>query len=466
MQEIESDITIIGGGPGGYVTAIQAAQNGAKVVLLEKDTIGGTCLNRGCIPTKALVHSAKVFKTMLQAEEYGCRADNIVVDMEKVIMRKDKIVNQLVQGILYLFKKHKIKLISGRGELKDNNTVCMKKDSEEKLINSRKIIIATGSKPAELPIPGLNLPGVINSREALDMTELPEKLLIIGAGVIGMEFAFIFNNLGVDVTVLESLDNILVNCDKDIMRRISRIAVKSGITLHTSSRVEEISKSENNHCVIVFDSKGKKKTLTVDKVLVAVGRVPYLEGLGIEKIGIQLNEDGRGIRVNDKMQTNIPNIYAIGDVTNKVQLAHVASHQGLIAVKNALGGVQEMDYGVIPNAIFTDPEIAEVGISEEEAYEMALDIEVSKFPFSANGKALTMGESEGFTKLISEKKSRKIIGGSIIGVNATDLIAEVALAIKNGLTVESITETIHAHPTTSEVIYEAALGLSGGAIHI
>ncbi|NLM96329.1 MAG: dihydrolipoyl dehydrogenase [Halanaerobiaceae bacterium] len=466
MQEMVSDLVIIGGGPGGYVAAIQAAKMGAEVVLVEKDRVGGTCLNHGCIPTKAFVHSAKVYKAMRRAEEYGCRAENIALDMEKVVMRKDRIVDQLVQGILYLLKKNRVKLLNGRGELLDNNTVSVEKDGEEIIIKSEKIIIATGSRSASLSIPGMNLPEVMDSRDALEMTELPERLLIIGAGVIGMEFAFIFNNFGVDVTVIEYLDRILVNTDKDISRRIKSIAQKGGIKIYTSSRVEEISKGPDRGCLVRFDSKGKKEELTANRVLVATGRVPCLEGLGIENTGIELNDDGRGIRVDERMETNVPGVYAIGDVTNRVQLAHVASYQGMVTAKNALGGDLKMDYRIIPNAIFTDPEIAETGISEEEAGKRGLEVEVSRFPFSANGKALTMGETEGFVKLVSEKKSRRLIGASILGVNATDLIAELALAIRNGLNVEAITDTIHAHPTTAEVIFEAALGLSGEAIHL
>lgn len=464
-NKIESDITIIGGGPGGYVAAIQAAKLGAKVVLVEKDTLGGTCLNRGCIPTKSLVRSAEIYKNLKEAEEFGCHAENVNLDIKKVIIRKNNVVNQLVQGIHYLLSKHKVQVISGTGKIQDKETVYVKKGMEEIIIKTKNIIIATGSKTSKLPIPGIDIENVIYSNEALELKELPNKLVIVGGGVIGMEFAFIFANFGVEVTVIEYLDEVLANLDRDITKEISRIAADKGIKIYTGSKVEEIIKSEDGQCIVSFTKDGEKKYVTTEKVLMAIGRVPYFDGLDIEKLGIELNDNGKGIKVNDKMETNIPGIYAIGDVTNKIQLAHVASHQGIIAVKNIMGKTCEMDYNCVPSAIFTDPEIAVVGVNEKTAEKEGIEIEVGKFPFVANGKALTLGESEGFIKIIKEKATGKIIGGAIIGPHATDLIAEITLAIKNGLTAEQIVETIHAHPTTAEVIHEAALAVEGGAIH-
>lgn len=464
-EELDSDITIIGAGPGGYVAAIQASKLGAKVVLIEKETVGGTCLNRGCIPTKALVRSAEIYKNLKEADQFGCHAENISVDMKKVISRKNNVVNQLVQGIHYLLDQHNVKVISGSGEVLDKETVYVKKGNLETVIKSKNIIIATGSKILKLPIPGLDLENVLNSDTALDLKELPKRLVIIGGGVIGMEFAFIYANFGVDVTIVEYVNEVLATCDSDICNEISQIAKSKGIKLYTGSKVEEIIKSENGQCIVAFNFDGERKYITTDKVLVAVGREPSLDGLGIENLEIEMNENGRGIKVNEKLQTSIPNVYAIGDVTNKVLLAHVASHQGMIAVKNILGKDCLMDYGTIPSVIFTDPEIAMVGIGEKAAADQGLEIKIGKFPFAANGKALTMGETAGFIKLISEKETGRIIGGSIMGPHATDLIAEITLAIKNQLTAEDIIETIHAHPTTAEVAHEAALSLEGGAIH-
>ncbi|QEK11373.1 dihydrolipoyl dehydrogenase [Crassaminicella thermophila] len=464
-QELESDITIIGGGPGGYVAAIAAAKLGAKVVLVEKEKLGGTCLNWGCIPTKSLVRSAEVYKNLKEADTYGLSAENISVNMKKIVERKNNIVNQLVQGISYLLEKNHVTVINGMGEILDHETVSVKNKKIEATIKSKNIIIATGSTSSSLPIPGIDLENVITSKEALDLNTLPDKLAIVGGGVIGMEFAFIYANLGVDVSVIEFLDNILASLDDDVCTEISQIAKDMGIKLYTSSKLASIIESEDGECIVSFHKDNKLKFITADKVLMAVGRKPVFEGIDIEKLGIELTENKKGIKVNEKLQTNIPNIYAIGDVTNKIQLAHVASHQGIVAVKNILGKDLQMDYTVIPSAIFTDPEIAMVGIGEKMAHEKGIEIEVGKFPFAANGKALTLGENKGFVKIIKEKSTNKVIGATIIGPHATDLIAEIALAIKNELTIEQIAETIHAHPTTAESIHEAVLATEGGAIH-
>ncbi len=379
--------------------------------------------------------------------------------MKKVITRKKDVVNQLVQGIKYLLDQNKVKVINGTGEILDKETVYVKNGNSETFINSKNIIIATGSKISKLPIPGLDLKNVINSDQALELNELPKQLVIIGGGVIGMEFAFIYANFGVDVTIIEYVNEVLAACDSDICHEINQIAESKGIKIYTGSKVEEIIKSENDQCIVAFNLNGERKYVTTDKVLVAVGREPSMDGINVEKLGIELNENARGIKVNDNMQTNIPNIYAIGDVTNRVLLAHVASHQGMVAVKNIFGEDCKMDYSAVPSVIFTDPEIAIVGIGEKQATNQGLEFKVGMFPFAANGKALTMGENAGFIKLISDKTTNKIIGGSIIGPHATDLIAEVTLAVKNQLTAEDIIETIHAHPTTAEVAHEAALAL-------
>lgn len=464
-QELQADITIIGGGPGGYVAAIQAAKLGAKVVLVEKENVGGTCLNWGCIPTKSLVRSAQVFKELSSANEYGICAENVSVNMKEVISRKNNVVKQLVQGIEYLLDKNDIKLVRGFGEIIDSETVFIKDKKVETTIRTKNIIIATGSETAIIPIPGVDLKNVITSKEALELEKLPEKIVIVGGGVIGMEFAFIYANLGVDVSVIEFFDNILAVLDDDVCGEISQIAKNLGIKLYTGSKVESIKESEDGKCIVEFAKDGKQKYITTDKVLMAIGRQPVVDQNIIENLGIELNENKKGIKVNEKLQTNIPNVFAIGDVTNKIMLAHVASHQGIIAVKNILGKSIEMEYDAVPSAIFTDPEIAVVGVCEKEARKQGIDVEVGKFPFAANGKALTLGENKGFVKIIKEKATGKIIGGTIIGPHATDLIAEITLAVRNGLTAEQIIETIHAHPTTAESIHEATLASEGGALH-
>lgn len=464
-QELESDIAIIGGGPGGYVAAIQAAKMGAKVVLIEKESLGGTCLNRGCIPTKALVSSAKVYKNLKEASNFGCCAENVSADIKKIIDRKNHTVSLLVDGIKYILDKHNVKVINGFGKIKDERTVFVKEGLKEITIKTKNIIIATGSKTVTLPIPGADLENVLDSDEILQIQKLPKKLVIVGGGVIGMEFAFIFSSFGVEVTVIEFLDNVLSSCDDDIIDEITEIAADQGIKIFTGSKVEEIIQGEGGEHIVKFSKANSNKYISADKVLMAVGRKPFFGGLELDSLGIKLEDRDNGIEVNKKMQTNIPNIYAIGDVTNKILLAHVASHQGIIAVKNIMGKSTIVDYNIVPSAIFTDPEIAMVGVSEKIAKEQGIDINVGKFPFGANGKALIMGENRGFVKIIEDKTTGKIIGGAIIGPQATDLIAELALAIKNSLSSKQIVDTIHAHPTTAEAVFEAALDLNGGALH-
>jgi len=464
-HQMECDITIVGGGPGGYVAAIHAAKLGAKVILIEKEKLGGTCLNRGCIPTKTLVRSAQVFDTLKRAEEFGCYAENIGINIEKVIARKDKVVAELVQGIVYLMDKNKVKVVNGIAEILDNETIIVKSNIQEVTIKTKNIIIATGSKSAVVQLKGIENKNIINSTDALSLKEVPKNLVIVGGGVIGMEFAYIFASFGAKVSVVEFMDQCLINCDDDICEENKKSAAKRGIKLYTTAKVEEICEAENNECIVHFIQDGKDKYITANKVLLSVGRNPYIDGLGLEKVGIELNQNKKGIMVNSKMQTNVSNIYAIGDVTNIMLLAHAASHQGIVAVNNIMGKSCDMDYTAVPSAIFTDPEIAMVGIGEKVAKLQGIEVEVGRFPFSANGKAKCYGESNGFIKIIRDKNTYKLIGASIVGLHATELIAELTLAIKNNLSAEAITETIHSHPTTAEVIHEAALSLEGGAIH-
>ncbi|MEL5865379.1 FAD-dependent oxidoreductase [Clostridium cochlearium] len=309
-SELECDIAILGAGPGGYVAAIQAAKLGAKVVLIEKDKVGGTCLNRGCIPTKAFVRSSEVYSNIKNSEEYGIGLQNPSIDIKKVVSRKDNIVDKLVGGIHYLIEKHNIKLISGDGKLVDKNTIEIK----DSLVKAKNIVIASGSKPSILPIKGCDLKQVITSEEALDLKELPKKIAIIGGGVIGMEFAFIYANIGVEVSVVEYFDNILSMLDEDVIKEITEIGKEKGIRFYTSSKVEEILEDENEGCIVKFTNKNEEKFIFCDKVLMSVGRQPYMENMGIEELGIELNQNKRGIKVNEKMETNIPNVYAIGDV--------------------------------------------------------------------------------------------------------------------------------------------------------
>lgn len=465
IKKIEADIAIIGGGPGGYVAAIKAAKMGVKVVLVEKESLGGTCLNWGCIPTKALVRSAELFDNLKEIEDYGLSIDRYQVNMPKVIKRKSDIVQRLVEGIHSLIEKNAITLIKGSGTFEDKNTVVVEGKDKITRVCSKDIIIATGSETTRLEIPGSYLKGVLDSKELLDLVVLPESLVIIGGGVIGMEFAFIYASFGVQVTVIEYCNDILPMLDEDVIKEIRSAAEKKGIQFFTKSEVKEICETSAEQCLVRFEKQGKIEELTTDKVLMAVGRKPFIEGLQLEKAGVKTKGKCDEIEVNTRMQTTTENIYAIGDVTNIIQLAHVASHQGIVAVENILNEAINMDYAAVPSAIFTHPEIASVGLTEKEALKQGLDVEVGKFPFAANGKALAMGDERGFIKIVKVKKTGKIVGATIIGINAADLIAVLTLAIKNGLTTEQIIETIFAHPTTAEVIHEGVLSVEGGALH-
>ncbi|MFW6266028.1 MAG: dihydrolipoyl dehydrogenase [Halanaerobiales bacterium] len=463
MQK-KNDITIIGGGPGGYVAAIKAAQLGAKVVLVEKDKVGGTCLNIGCIPTKALVHSAELFENMKNAKNFGVRAENVSLDMDRVMKNKKQVVNRLVRGVEQLLKANQVSVVQGKGILEDEHTVKIERDDGTARVESNNIIIATGSNVSTLPVPGNELPGVINSTQALDLKKLPGSMIIVGGGYIGMEFAFIFNNFGVDVTVVEFLHNILSNTDVEVRKEVEKIARRKGINILTDSKVEEIEKS-NGKLSVIYSQDGQNDKIAGEKVLISVGREPNLTGIKHKELGIKLDENERGIKVNKKMQTSVPHIYAIGDVTDQIQLAHVASHQGVIAAKNIMGEECEIDYKAVPSVIFTSPEIASVGLSKQEAEEKGYNIEIGEFPYRANGKAVIMGARHGFVKLVQDKDSGRIIGGSILGIHASDLITELTLAVEQGLTAKEIAESIHVHPTISESIHEAALELTTGAIH-
>lgn len=464
-EDIKADLLVIGGGPGGYVAAIYAAKKGLNTVLVEREKLGGTCLNVGCIPTKALVKSSEVYKEALLGEEFGFEIENIKVNMNKVIDRKDKIRENLVSGIDYLLSKNNVRVIKGDASFLDDKIIVAKRGKDEYKIEAKNIIIATGSKISKINIKGIDLPFVLNSKSALDNKNLPKSITIIGGGVIGMEFAFIYSNFGVKVNVVEYMDRLLTMVDDDISEEIKNIAKLNGINIYTSSKVTKIEESENGAAIVFFENEGKEKYLISENVLVAIGREPNMDGLNIEKTGIELNERGKGIKVDNTLKTNVPGIYAIGDVNNKMQLAHVASHQGIIAVDNILSEDKEMKYDCVPNVIFTAPEIASVGLTERECIEKKINIKVSKFPFSANGKALTMGESRGFIKIIKDIDNNKIVGASIIGADASSLISTLTVIIKNNIKDNDIADTIFAHPTTGEVIHEAALGLSIGALH-
>ena len=462
MSEI--DVVIIGGGPGGYVAAIKAAHLGLKAVLVEKDKLGGVCLNRGCIPTKALVSTAELLNHLQRAEEFGIQVKDYSFDFPAIMKRKDLITRRLSSGVEQLMKANQVRIVRGEGQILEPGTVeILDTDGQKEIIKSKNIIIATGSSAMKLPLPGIDSEGVITSDEALSLSELPSRMIIIGGGVVGIEFAGIFRALGVEVTVVEMLPRILLPIDEEIARRLTMNLKKKGIEILTDCKVKEIKKNNQNLEVLVSTSEGEKK-LETEKVLLAAGRVPELGNIDVQGLDIEL--DGRAIKVDEKMRTNIFGIYAVGDVVGKIMLAHVASREGIVAVENISGKEVLMDYKVVPNCVFSMPEVASVGLTEEEARKEIDNIKVSKFPFMANGKALGMGETEGMVKIIADGDTLELLGLHILGAHASDLIAEGTLALSMEATAEEIINTIHAHPTLAEAIAEAAEGITGKPIHL
>ncbi len=456
------DIVIIGGGPGGYTAAIFAAKKGKKVVLIEREKLGGTCLNVGCIPTKALIHSASVYSEIQNAEEFGIKVTDVKIDWEQIQENKNSIVSSLTNGIKGLLKHNKIDVVFGEAELMDVNTISVINGEGKKQLMAENIIIATGSKAIIPNIPGSDLTDTITSTEALSLEKIPDRLVIVGGGVIGTEMGYIYNGLGVEVTIIEMLPKILGNMDEECSEFMANELQKKGIRIAANSKVISFEKGRNG-ITVKYQQENEIKEIQADKVLMSIGRSPNLEVA--EKINLKV--DHKGIIVNNDLRTQIPNIYAIGDVTGKIQLAHVAAHQGIIAVKNILGENKKMRYDIVPSCIYTNPEMASIGLTEEEAnkkYKQLMNISI--FPYSHNGKSLTLGNTKGFIKIISEKKHNQVIGVHIIGPYATEMIGEAGLAIQLECTSEEIASTIHAHPTLSEAFMEAAAGIVDEAIHI
>ncbi len=463
MNEV-IDIAIIGGGPGGYVAAIKAAHLDLKVVVMEKDKLGGVCLNRGCIPTKALVSTAELLNHFQRGGEFGIQVKDYSIDFPAIMKRKDLITQRLSSGVGQLMKANQVRVVRGEGQIVEPGKVQVTDSTGQKeIIETKNIIIATGSSVMKLPIPGIDSKGVITSDEALFLSELPSKILIIGGGVVGIEFAGIFRALGVEVTVVEMLPRILLPIDEEIARRLTQLLKRKGIEILTDCKVKEIKNNDRNLEVLVSTPDGEKK-LEAEKVLSAAGRVPELGNIDVQRLGIEL--DGKAIKVDEKMRTNIPGIYAVGDVVGKVMLAHVASREGMIAVENIAGKDVLMDYKVIPNCVFSMPEVASVGLTEEEAGKENNNIKVSKFPYMANGKAQGMGEAEGMVKIIADSDTLELLGVHILGAHASDLIAEGTLALSMKATASDIVNTVHAHPTLAETVAEAAEGILGKPIHM
>jgi len=457
----EFDIAIIGAGPGGYVAAIRAAQLGAKVALVERERVGGVCLNWGCIPTKAMVSSIEMLLDIERAEEYGVLVSEPAFDFERMMERAGKVVERLVSGVETLLEAHKVEVINGVGELISSNRIRASGETYREL-KANAVIIATGSVATKPPVPGLDLPGVVTSREIFALKEAPEELVIVGGGVIGIEFAGIFNALGSKVTIIEMLPSILHTVDEELARRFHQELRRQGVQIHTGSPLKEIRQGQDG-LEVVYDRKDGEGVVSAELVLMSTGRIPYTEGLNLESVGVKL--DGSAIEVDEHMATNVPGIYAIGDVVGGYMLAHVASREGEVAVEHALGKASAIDYRALPNCVFAMPEIAGVGLLEQEAKEQGIAYSKSRFPFTASGRALAMGDTTGLVKMICEQETKKVLGLHIMGPHASDLIAEGALAIQLGATAEDIARTIHAHPTLPEAVMEAAMGQGEGPIH-
>jgi len=454
----QKDIVVIGGGPAGYVAAIHASHLGANVALIEKDKLGGTCLNRGCIPTKALARSAEVLLEARAANDFGIEAHGVKANLARIVSRKNEIVNQLVSSVEQLMKANKISVYRGVGRILSPHLVRV--NDEE--IATRRVIIASGSQSTPLRIPGADQPGVLSTDDILNLTELPESLVVIGGSYAGVEFASIFNALGTKVTIVKRRPLRLEPVDEEIGRRFAQTLSQQGIGLRVGAAVKAI-RGKGSVLRVIWDTPGGEQWVEAQMVLMATGRAPYTEGLGLSELGIHI-KDG-AIQVNQYLETNIKDVYAIGDVLGKHMLAHVASYEGEVAVENALGRPRRADYRAVPSCIFAQPEIAGVGITEKDATDAGIPHKVSKFPFRACGRAITLGETSGMVKMICHARDGKVLGMHIMGPHASDLIAEGTLAVRLGLTAKDIAHTIHAHPTLPEAVHEAAMAQLDGAIH-
>lgn len=455
----EYDLAVIGGGPGGYVAAIRGAQRGARVCLVESDAVGGTCLNRGCIPTKALYSSARLLRVLREADSHGIRLGAPVFDFAAAVDRKDGIVSQLVDGVAQLLKGNGVELYHGRGFVEGPGRVGIRGQGAVGHLCTKAVILATGGRP--LVPEGFAPDGknVLTSDEFLAIKDLPKSLLIVGGGYIGCEFAGIFSTFGVAVTIVEQLPTLLAHSDRQAVREVEKSFRAAGVKVHLDTAVSDVeSRSDGVHVRL---SNGE--ALQVEKILLSVGRRPNSEGLGLEELGARMERGA--VAVDEGMRTGVDGIYAIGDLTGGRQLAHVASYQAEVAVENALGGLARVDYRVVPSIVFTDPEIAQVGLTEEQCREQGLAYQVGRFAYLASGKALCEGEVRGTVKVLAGKDDRRILGVTIVGVEASALVAEAALAMKRNLTAHEWAEGIRAHPSLPEMIKEAAEDVSGVAVH-
>jgi len=461
------DLVVIGGGPGGYVCAIRAAQLGLKTACVEsRGALGGTCLNIGCIPSKSLLNLSENFqKAKKDFNQQGIEIDGIKLNIEKMMSNKNKSVQVLTKGVEFLFKKNKVTYIKGKGVLFSKNDIVVYENNKKNSYKAKNIVIATGSTVASLPGIEIDEKNIISSTGALSLNKVPQKLAVIGGGYIGLEMGSVWSRLGSEVTVIEYLENITPGMDREISNEFKKILTKQGIKFKMGSKVNSIKSLSNGVLINYTDIKNsKEETLEFDKVLVSVGRKPYTEGLNLTKIGVKKDNKGR-IEVNEKLQTSIKNIYAIGDVIKGPMLAHKAEEEGIAVAEILAGQAGHVNYDVIPGVIYTSPEVATVGKTEEQLKSENKVYKVGKFPFLANSRAKVNNETEGFVKILADSKIDKVLGVHIIGPHCGDMIAEMALAMEFGASAEDIARTCHAHPTHTEAIKEAALAVDKRPIH-
>lgn len=460
------DLIVIGSGPGGYVAAIKASKLGMKTALIESREIGGTCLNRGCIPTKTLMHSSHLYYEAQGLQDIGIQFDGLHFDMNRIQDHKDLIVSKIRQGIIGLLEANNVTIFYGIAAISEEKTVLLQSpEGDNQILIAEKILIATGSKPIIPKIEGVQLKNVITSDELLSRKEAPyEKLLIIGGGVIGIEFATIYKELGCEVEIIEAMDRILPNMDKEISQSVAMSLKKKGIIIHTKAKVTRITEEEENKLLCEYEEKETLKTTSTEGILLSVGRRANIDGLLVSNI--ELEFDGPNIKVNSEFETSISGIYAIGDVIGGKQLAHAASAQGIVAVEKMCSGESTLDLSIIPSCIYTQPEVAVVGLSEQEAEDMGYTVVVGKYPMLGNSKTvLSMGE-RGFIKVICDSETGHILGAQLLCDRATDMVSEFATAIVNKLTAKDLAAVIRPHPTYSEAITEAAEDVEGMAIHL
>ena len=461
------DLVVIGGGPGGYVCAIRAAQLGLKTACVEsRGTLGGTCLNVGCIPSKSLLNLSENFhKAQKDFNNQGIEIDGIKLNVEKMMSNKNKSVQVLTKGVEFLFKKNKVTYIKGKGVLFSKNDIVVYDNNNKTNYKAKNIVIATGSSVASLPGVEIDEKNIISSTGALSLKQVPNKLAVIGGGYIGLEMGSVWSRLGSKVTVIEYLDHITPGMDMEVSKEFKKILTKQGINFKMGSRVNKVINSSQGVSINYTDLKSsKEETLKFDKVLVSVGRKPYTEGLNLTKVGVKKDSKGR-IEVNNKLQTSIKNIYAIGDVIKGPMLAHKAEEEGIAVAEILAGQAGHVNYDVIPGVIYTSPEVAAVGKTEEQLKEEKKSYKVGRFPFLANSRAKVNNETDGFVKILADSKTDKVLGVHIIGPHCGDMIAEMALAMEFGASSEDIARTCHAHPTHTEAIKEAALAVDKRPIH-